>query len=52
MPGDDASRHWSDPAAKHRMIRSGDHHRKLRRKDLLATAFRKTMALATLILDF
>lgn len=52
MPDDDASRDWSDPAAKHRMIRTGSHHRKLRRKDLLTTAFRKSMALATLILDF
>lgn len=42
MPDDDASRDWSDPAAKHRMIRTGSHHRKFsRRKDLLTTAFRK-----------
>lgn len=51
MPCDDASRDWSDPAAKHRIIRSGSHHRKLRTKDLLTTAFRKSMALLTPILD-
>lgn len=51
MPCDDASRDWSDPAAKHGMIRSGSHHRKQRGKDLLTIASRKSMALLTVILD-